>query len=171
MPTSDVPHLLKHCTIAIWRDGKISGGKQERFVSAWNIARSRLVEYGYLTKGSETGTTARIHLTSKGVQRESFHSREPGGKTKSMLFDQMFRWVEVAQDTKKDDDAPSREEVETGEAQNVRRAQPFVGQAPKLGNVLGTKKSAAKAQKKAKAAKSKLGGPFKPVTQLGKKKK
>lgn len=172
MATSDIPNLVKHCTIAIWRDGKISGGKQERFISAWNIARARLVEYGFLTKGSENGTSEQIHLTSKGTKRESFHTREPGGKTKSMLFDQMFRWVEVAEDTKKGD-GPSREETMAGDAPNIRRTEPFVNKPKKPESPIGTKLATALKKKKDKEEekKSKLGGPFKPVPQLGQKKK
>lgn len=98
MPAAEVPHLVKHNTIAIWRDGGISGGNKERFVSAWNIARARLVQYGFLAKGSEAGKARDIKLTSKGAARNRVHAREADGKAKSALFDEMFRWVEVAED-------------------------------------------------------------------------
>jgi hypothetical protein len=162
MAAKSVPNLVKHCTIAIWRDGGISGGKQERFVSAWNIARSRLVEYGFLQKGSETGPAEKVKLTSKGSKRESFHSREPGGKTKSLLFDQMFRWIEVAEESKKEVGVESvpREEYDDGSAQAAQMTKPHLDQAPKLGHK--TKKL---------KEKSKLGGPFKSVPRLGKRKR
>jgi hypothetical protein len=100
VPTAEVPHLVKHNTIAIWRDGGIAGGTKERFVSAWKIARSRLVEYGFLAKGSEHGKARNIKLTAKGVARDRVHAREADGKAKSALFDAMFRWIEVAEDVK-----------------------------------------------------------------------
>lgn len=97
MPAAEVPHLVKHNTIAIWRTGGLSGGHKERFVSAWNIARARLVQYGFLSKGSEKGKAADIKLTSKGAKRNREHAREADGKEKSALFDQMFRWIEIAE--------------------------------------------------------------------------
>lgn len=96
MSADRVPHLVKHTTLAIWRSGDIAGSSKDRFVSSWNIARARLTEYGFLTEGSDKGSPETIRLTSKGRQREHFHAREPGGKDKSGLFDQMFRWVELA---------------------------------------------------------------------------
>lgn len=99
MATKNIPHLVKHCALAIYSSGDISGGKKEKFQSAWNIARARLTEYGYLSKGSETGSPDKINLTSKGHQREAIHASEPGSKTKSMLFDQMYKWIEIPSET------------------------------------------------------------------------
>ena len=49
-----VPNIVKHNTLAIYKKGGIDGGtKQARFRSAWNIARARLVEYGFLVRVSE----------------------------------------------------------------------------------------------------------------------
>lgn len=99
MATKSIPNLVKHTALAIYNSGDISGGKKEKFQSAWNIARSRLVEYGYLSKGSEDGPVEKIQLTSKGHQREAIHASEPGSKTKSMLFDQMYKWIETPDET------------------------------------------------------------------------
>ena len=102
MGASDVPDLVKHTTLAIWKHGGLSGqGAQERFVSAWNIARSRLVEYGYLQAGSEVEGIPKIKLTPKGVIRESLHRREPGGGLKSLAFDKMYSYLEMATDETK----------------------------------------------------------------------
>jgi hypothetical protein len=100
MPAAEVPQLVKHSTIAIWRDGGITGGRRARFVSAWNISRSRLVEYGFLSKGSEHGKARDIKLTAKGQVRNRQHARESDSKAKSALFDEMFRWIETAEDVK-----------------------------------------------------------------------
>lgn len=98
MPSAEVPHLVKHNTLAIWRNGGIPGGSKERFVAAWNIARARLVQYGFLAKGSESGKARDIKLTAKGTARNRVHARESDGKAKSALFDEMFRWIEIAED-------------------------------------------------------------------------
>jgi hypothetical protein len=155
MSASDVPSLVKHCVVAIWKD--LSGGSQSRFVSAWNIARSRLVEYGYLAEGSQNADSSDIKLTSKGAKRSGEHRREPGAKSKEALFDKMFHWLEVAQDSKKGDGLATREDVASGESQNVKRTEPFVGHPPK------PKKG------KVEEPKSKLGKGFKPAAQLGKR--
>jgi hypothetical protein len=110
MPAAEVPHLVKHTTIAIWKHGGVAGGPRERFVSAWNIARARLTEYGYLTKGSEGGKAADIKLTGKGVQRNHKHAREADGKAKSAMFDEMFRWIEVAEGAAKAQGKPLQPE-------------------------------------------------------------
>jgi len=90
-----VPVLVKHCALAIFKGkGRIKGGtRKERFISAWNIARSRLVEQGYLVKGSEIGPHGTIRLTAKGQQRNQEHKSEQGGSTKSREFDRLFEWV------------------------------------------------------------------------------
>jgi hypothetical protein len=98
MAAAKVPTLLKHNTLAIWRKGDVDGGSvRERFVSAWNIARSRLVEYGYLIKGSEKSKAEDIRMTTKGAVRNRKHSREPDSKAKSNLFDKMYPWINLAE--------------------------------------------------------------------------
>jgi hypothetical protein len=163
MAAGDVPHLVKHNTLAIWRDGKISGGKREKFVSAWNIARARLVEYGFLVRGSESGKSEDIRLTSKGVAREAFHAREPGGKTKSMLFDQMFRWIEVGEEDKEPGANPQTNSTPNAEKGDVEKAKT---DAKVVSPLLDKKKNPTP-----EPPKSKLGGKFKPVTPFGTKKK
>ena len=90
-----VPNIVKHCTLAIYNGkSKIDGGtKRERFISAWNIARARLVEYGFLAKGSESGPHGVIRLTSKGRQRNQEHKSEQGVGIKSKQFDKLFEWI------------------------------------------------------------------------------
>ena len=109
-----VPILVKHTTVAIFKDGKGLRGstKSERFLSALKIARFRLEEYGFLAKGSEKGDANDIVLTSKGRMSESLHRREPGRKKKESLFDKMFKILKdeelkalkAGRDTGKDQD-------------------------------------------------------------------
>lgn len=178
MSAAKVPHIVKHCTLAIWRSGDISGGKRERFISSWNIARARLTQYGYLTKGSEEGPVDNIKLTSKGTTREAFHAREPGGKTKSMLFDQMFKWIEVAQEAVGDQEEPETKvkvinatQSDRGEADatkhDVARARALLN--PVQGASHMPKKVLKDEKKKEKTGVSKLGGAFKPYNPFGKK--
>jgi len=178
MSADKIPHIVKHCTLAIWRDGGISGGKRERFVSAWNIARARLTEYGFLAPGSAEGPVDNIKLTSKGTTREAFHAREPGGKTKSNLFDQMYKWIDVAQETVGDQEEPETKikplnatQADRGdldaEKHNVARARALLN--PVQGKKHGAKYVPKDEVKKGHTGPSKLGGAFKPYNPFGKK--
>lgn len=91
MAKNRVPILVKHMTVAIFKKGGIDGStEKERFISAWNIARARLTEYGFLAPGSDKGPEANIKLTGKGVKRETLHRREAERGPKDALFDKMF---------------------------------------------------------------------------------
>lgn len=91
-----IPEILKHCTLAIFKDGGFGGATPARFEKAFTIARARLVEYGFLVAGSDTGNVEKIRLTSKGNKRESYHRREMGGGMKSREFDKFFKLIEQA---------------------------------------------------------------------------
>ena len=93
MAASDVPALVKHTTMAIYE--KIKGQpEKERAVSAWNIARARLVEYGYLTKGSESAKSTGVRLTSKGILRNRKHRLEPKNPVIDREFEELFEHIE-----------------------------------------------------------------------------
>ena len=95
MAKNRVPILVKHMTVAIYKKGGIDGStKKDRFRSAWNIARARLTEYGFLAKGSEDGPASNIRLTGKGLQRESQHRNERGGAAKNTMFDLLYEQIE-----------------------------------------------------------------------------
>jgi hypothetical protein len=86
-----VPLLVKHMTMAILRKGGIDGGTQkEQFISAWNIARARLTQYGMLSQGSDKGPASNIRLASRGIKRETEHRRETGRSSKEQMFDSLF---------------------------------------------------------------------------------
>lgn len=94
MPKNRVPVVVKHMTIAILKKGGIEGDTEEaQFISAWNIARFRLVEYGHLTPESYPGPPDKIKLTSKGKKLETKHLREGGRPQKENLFDRLFESV------------------------------------------------------------------------------
>lgn len=94
MARNRVPNLVKHCTLKIYQKGGIDGStKKERFQSAWNIARARLAEYGYVVEGTQTGPAGRLLLTPKGRARNNDHRSERGGGAKSRMFDDLFEWI------------------------------------------------------------------------------
>lgn len=95
MANNRVPKIVKHMTVAIFRKGGIDGStQQERFISAWNIARARLTEYGHLSKGSEKGPASNIRLTGSGKKLETKHIREGGRKAKENFFDNLYSAIE-----------------------------------------------------------------------------
>lgn len=89
MPFEDytkLSSLLKHCTVAVYRSGNVVGATpNERWVGAWNIARARLTQLGFLRPGSETGPAATIKHTNKGAGKSTKHSAE--GEAKNRFFD------------------------------------------------------------------------------------
>jgi len=90
MSWANVPSILKHCALAIWTDGSLGRGVAG-LRAAWMVARSRLVEYGYLARGSEEGPIDNIRLTSKGVLQNRKHLRESRGKDRR--FDSVFEVI------------------------------------------------------------------------------
>jgi len=92
MPTQRaVPVLVQHTTIAIYES--LPGG-QAKFVDALKIARARLVEYGFLTPGSENGPASAIRLTAKGVSRNRKHLSDKGANRKNREFEKLYRRYE-----------------------------------------------------------------------------
>lgn len=163
MPAAKVPHLVKHATVAIWKDGGIAGGSRERFVSAWNIARARLTQYGFLTEGSEKGKSEDIKLTSKGAKRDREHAREADSRAKSGLFDSMFRWIEVAEDTKDaQDKIPGKHLVnQTNRGDAAKVKQDSAALSPRINTPNRVTRGAPdKTRKQIRAEKTKPSSPF-----------
>lgn len=96
MSASNVPAIVKHAVVAI--HGKLTGqAAKERAISAWNIARARLVEYGYLTKGSENASSEGITLTPKGTLRNRKHRLEAKNPAVDQEFSALFEHIEPAE--------------------------------------------------------------------------
>jgi hypothetical protein len=88
VPNPRIPALVKHMTIAIYRDGKISGkSRKDRFEQCLQIAKSRCQQYGFVVFGGQSLSEA-IGLTSKGRAAESKHLSE--GRAKTVLFDTLY---------------------------------------------------------------------------------
>lgn len=80
-----VPTMIKHATMAILDDKKITGSPKDRFISAFNIARARFKEYGFLRK-TPIGTLP----TGRGVLREIRHRLDGKGAV-SRKFDVLYK--------------------------------------------------------------------------------
>lgn len=91
-----IPVLLKHTTMAIYEKGGIDGNtEREQFRSAWNIARARLTQYGFLISGSQEGPASRIRLTARGRSRTLLHAHEGDNAIKNMKFDKLYEEIKV----------------------------------------------------------------------------
>ena len=96
MAAQDIPYLVRHCAIAIYESGYASGSKEQRFWWSLDVARWRLVEYGYLRKGSQYVPPSNIKMTAHGKSRETWHMREQGGAQKNRKFKYLYALIETA---------------------------------------------------------------------------
>lgn len=88
--------MVRHCALAIYESGYGTGSKEQRFWHSLDVARWRLVEYGYLRKGSQYGPPSNITLTGHGKSRETWHMRETGGSRKNRKFKYLYALIETA---------------------------------------------------------------------------
>lgn len=96
MADFDIPTLVKHTALAIYREGGLHAAWRAKLRSAVDIARARLTEYGFLTEGSQHGPVENIVLTAKGQRQDREHRREHDGHRKSRDFDRLYAHIEVA---------------------------------------------------------------------------
>ena len=95
MADFDIPVLVKHVALAIYREGGLHAAWRPKLRMALDIARSRLVEYGLLMEGSQNGDVENIRLTAKGQKRDREHRRENDAHRKSREFDRLFAHIEI----------------------------------------------------------------------------
>lgn len=96
MADFQIPILVKHVTLAIYREGGLHASWREKFRKSLDIARARLVEYGFLRNGSEEGPVENIVLTAKGLRQDHQHRREHDMARKNRDFDRYYRHIELA---------------------------------------------------------------------------
>jgi hypothetical protein len=158
-----VPTLLKHCTVAIYKEGKLPGSDKDRFLAAWRIARSQLTKYGYLAHGSEDGPVTNIKFTHKGAAKTRPHNHE--GLKKNKLFDSMSYLLEE-HDNPKHAESPVQSSVPTAQKAlgpppanktQSKQTQFYESLKKKAAKALGIKKAAAKKIKVAKVKRAKRG--------------
>lgn len=124
MPADDVPVLVKHMAVAIYRSGWGTGGKEQRFYHSLVAARTRLVEYGHLRKGSQYGPPVNIKLTGKGrkANREHLHESDAGPKNK--LFNMLYGLIEagVEEEVGEASEDPASPDASKGNSQDAYKA-------------------------------------------------
>ena len=88
MPNLAIPVVVKHMTIAIYREGHITAKTPaDRFKQCFMIAKARCAQYG-LVSFSGASLTEAIALTPKGRSAELRHKSE--GRSKTVLFDTLY---------------------------------------------------------------------------------
>lgn len=95
MPASDVPILVRHMAVAIYKTGYGEGSQTQRFWHCFDAARWRCVEYGLLRNGAQVGLPSEMKLTSKGQARCVLHEREGDKRTKDDLFETLYALIET----------------------------------------------------------------------------
>lgn len=98
MPAKQMPVLVKHCALAIYKSGYCTGTKVERVQESLDIAVSRLTEYGFLWKGSGTVegkvVPERLKLRTKGAKAENRHRREKDGIVKTRAWNILYKLIQ-----------------------------------------------------------------------------
>lgn len=94
MPAKQMPVLVKHVALAIYKSGDVIGDGVTKVQGALNIAVSRLIEYGFLWKNSGKVSPEKIKLTAKGMRAESRHRREKGGKLKTDQWNDLYQLIQ-----------------------------------------------------------------------------
>ena len=93
MPNAKIPSLVKHMTIAIYRDGSIHGkNRKDIFEQCLEIAKSRCREYGFVSFSGQS-LSEEVTLTSKGRKQDAKHRVE--GRAKTVLFDTLYEDLDV----------------------------------------------------------------------------
>lgn len=94
MPAKQMPVLVKHCALAIYKSGYCQGTKVGKVQQALDIAVSRLVEYGFLWKNAGKATPEKIKLKAKGQKAESRHRREKDGILKTQAWNALYKLIQ-----------------------------------------------------------------------------
>jgi len=99
MASGDIPILVRHVALAIYKSGDVRGASTlEKAIGAFDIARHRLTEYGFLRKGSEKGKPSKIKMTVKGHKADAKHRSEVGSKTKTKEWDKLYSLISEAEE-------------------------------------------------------------------------
>jgi hypothetical protein len=109
MPAKQMPVLVKHCALAIYRSGYCTGTKVQKVVQALDIAVSRLIEYKFLWKTAGKVAPEKIKLTAKGLKAESRHRREKGGIVKTRAWNELYNLIQEEIEEDDGDGATSQE--------------------------------------------------------------
>jgi hypothetical protein len=148
MAASDIPVLVKHMALAIYEKEYVKGSKITRIVHSMNIARGRLVEYGFLYPGSEHGPPSNIRLTLKGHKQNNKHIRELASKWTTAKWDKLYKMIsEGIEEDEEGSDTLGPSSKKSGKARDSKKKQIRATKIAKK-----TKKPRIKRAKKAKKA-------------------
>lgn len=121
MPPRQMPVLVKHCALAIYKSGYCSGVGPKKVQQALDIAVSRLVQYGFLWKNAGKVAPEKINLTAKGLKSEAFHRREFNAKAKTDEWNALYKLIQ--EEVEEDDGAGATSEEAEPVAQEGRGAR------------------------------------------------
>lgn len=106
----EVPAILKHMTLAIFRKGgNLKAPTKERFRQAYQIA---------LSQCQKNGLIAGMKPTAKGMKHESEGMR---GFIKDKSFDAMFAWIMSESEKKETKTAIKTGEIKSGDQQQSNK--------------------------------------------------
>ena len=121
----NVNDQLKHVTMAIYRKGGSSSGK-DAFEEAFLKARKALVKQKYLAGGSEAGDLIGINATDKGQRLAAMHAGEGNGNSEA--FDKLFgQFMERQMEKQRDLPGTSENASPVETAQAIERAAARAG--------------------------------------------
>lgn len=121
MPAKQMPVLVKHCALAIYKSGYCSGSKVQMVRQALTIAVSRLIEYGFLWKNANKVAPEKIKLTTKGRKAEARHRREKDGSLKTQEWNALYQLIQ--EEVEEDDGAGATSQevgLDVGDARSAR---------------------------------------------------
>ncbi len=87
-PADQLPNLLKHMVVAIYKRQK--GSPKKKFMAALTIARARLTDLGYATPPSREGDLGLFRLTSSGQRKNMEHRNDSQWRQKNQLFASLY---------------------------------------------------------------------------------
>lgn len=123
MPAKQMPVLVKHCALAIYKTDYCTGTKVERVQQSLDIAVSRLIQYGFLWKNSGKVTPERIKLKAKGKTAENRHRREKGGKAKTDEWNGLYKLIQ--EEAEEDEGSGATSEDAVPEVEEARESRPM----------------------------------------------
>jgi len=96
----DMPVLVKHCALAIYKSGYCQASGVKKVQQALDIAVSRLTQYGFLWKNASALKPESIQLTAKGKAAEARHRRETDVGLKNAHWDALYNLMkhEIGED-------------------------------------------------------------------------
>jgi hypothetical protein len=109
-----IPVLVKHCALSIYKSGYCKGTKVEQVQESFDIAVSRLIEYGFLWKNAwkvSKVDPSKIKLTAKGKRAEHRHQREGDKGAKTKEWNALYKLIQEDVEEDDSDGATSQDAV------------------------------------------------------------